>query len=295
MLTLSQVLQKGLADLGRTDTFTASNGSATTIDRDDLDALTAQPLDNYAIGFSLFVNKTTDGLAPQGEFGLVNAYESGNHRYTLKDDLSAVAEAGDEIIIADSLFPLREMIQRANRGLEKLEEILATDTSLTTAANQTEYTLPAKIVRRPYLIEIQTRINDADDNQYVPISDWDVQPSTPGSDGMLIFNNQPEADRKLKIWYGGVHPTLTTYSSQVSETVWPSVSVAVFVEAALEWFVGRISGSRSNVFWVQRWNDAKRNAAIELSKHPVPKPDQQDIFFEADRSIYNPDQGYYMV
>jgi hypothetical protein len=295
VITLSQLLQRGLSDLGRTDTFTAAAGTTTTADRGDFEQLNQQPSDNYAVNFSLFVNKSTDGLAPEGEFGLVQSYSVDNHRYTLYSALTAVIAAGDEIVIADSLFPLREMILRANRGLEKFEEIVAVDTSITTDSNKREYSLPAKVARRPYAVEIQTITNDADDNQYIPVYDWDIIPGVPGSAGLLVFDHQPEADRLLKIQYGGLHPTLTAYSSQVSETIHPSLAVAAFVESALEWFLGRVAGNKQNNFWMNRWNDAKRNLEIAQAKYAIPKPEARDKLFIVDRWSYDPDEGYYVV
>lgn len=179
--------------------------------------------------------------------------------------------------------------------MEKLGEIWAIDNSITTDSNKREYTLPAKIVRRPELIEIETNTADADDPDYIKIDDWDVIPGAPGSTGLLVFDHQPTAARKLKIHYGGLHPDLTTYSSQISETVHPNVAVAYFVEAALEWFVGKVAGSKANSFWVARWNEAQRNAAVQLALFPVPKPELQDKFFTLPGNEYDPDEGYYTV
>jgi len=90
----------------------------------------------------------------------------------------------------------------------------------------------------------------------------------------LIFRDQPDAGFTIKIWYHGVHPTLTAYSSVISEYIHPQLAKASLVLQALDWINSQTAGS--NDFWMQKQNKAEREYEIALNRYKMWKPSRKN-------------------
>ena len=183
---LSQLLQDAYRSLGRTYSFVATGGSATSAICTNLKELYQEgDIDDYA----LFVSSTTDNLTPEGKYAMVSAYLESSNTITIPTITDAIG-AGDVITIADTQFPLQEMIALANLALQSLGDMVLIDTSITTVAGQSEYAIPVLLKRhKPIRIQYQQNTGDSDDNQWVTLNpgEYEIFPATAGVSGLLIF------------------------------------------------------------------------------------------------------------
>ena len=267
----SNLAQAVWSDLGKVlpfHQFLASGGSTTTITNDDWTAREDGPEDNYCIDWTAVVVRDAAGAsaAPEGELARITAYVASTTTYTI-DAVSAAVASGDEILIANSDIPLREMYRICNRALTELGDIALVDTSGTTAASKTEYSLAVALKSgSPIKVEYQARTGDSDDNRWQVIPDASIEPAAPGSTGILRIPQLP-AGRTIRIVYNGVHPTLTAYSSVISESIHPKLAIAAATAHALQWINGTQSGGTS--YSVQRENKAWQDLEIAKAQHPI--------------------------
>lgn len=270
---LSNLLQDAYRRLGQTYTFTATGGSTTTfIDTN----LKEKYQDDQLVDWTVFVTRDTGGVAPENEYSRISAYLESTNTATI-GTLTAGIASGDTLTIASNRFPLREMIEAANRALSGIGDIVLIDTSLTTAASQTEYAIPVALKREPPIkVQLQGTTSDSNANEWIDLQpdEYDIVPAAPGSTGLLVFRAQPETGLNLKIWYKGVHPNLTVYSSVVSETIHPEIAATGLVAHMLEWFVSSTEGDSD--FWLMRLNDARREFDIAKQKHGMWKPNRRN-------------------
>ena len=168
LLQLTGVLQQLYRRLGaKTTTATAGSDSNTVVDSKLADELAEGNEDDIFNGGTLIVANTGDGLAPIGEFSRITDYIADSTSLELSPNLTANVESGDSVIIASPDFPLYDMIELVNDALRHIGEVPVPDTSITTEADKTEYTLPAVAVGRQLLdVEVQTVLGDADNNLF---------------------------------------------------------------------------------------------------------------------------------
>jgi len=263
--TLSNLLESAYRALGRTKTFLATGGSATTI---IATSLAEKLLESDVADNAFFISTTTDALTPQGKFGLVTSYVEDTTTFTIPT-VTDVVGAGDLITLVDGQFPLYEMISLANSALSYLGDLVLIDTSLTTADDQTEYAIPVAVKRdKPVKVQIST---DTDTNSYqwktLQPSTYEIVPATGGSTGLLIFRDELPSGYTLKIWYSAPHPDVSVYSSVISEYIHPELAKCSLVLKALEWINSQTAGS--NDYWVQRQNAAQRDFEIAMDRYRI--------------------------
>jgi len=268
----SNLIQDALRRLGQFHEELVSSGSATTAVVDKFSDTVKFPYEDeeWKEG-TLFVIRTTDAAAPQGQYQRISAYTSDTGTFTIDTALTAVIGALDTIGWCGTVYPIQTLLSLASRGLASLGEIALPDTSITTAASQTEYTYPVALKGgSPLRIQIQGITTDANDNQWYDLGGWYITPAAAGTTGLIVFNLQPTADRNLKVWYRAIHPALTVYNSEVHETVHPELAVAILVERALEWRNTTINGTDD--FLLRRWTDAKTEKQLMEVRHPIWSP-----------------------
>ena len=254
--TLSQGLQDLYTDLGlgQSRKITSTGTTTTSVDSTDTDA--------NAEG-SIIVISSTDALAPQGEFGRITAYASGG-TWT-HDAITVATGAGDYVLINRSDLPLYDAIEAYNRALRSLGDLDWVDTStLETVAQQTEYTAAVAWKRkRPKRIDIQTKLDDSNDNRWQTITDFDYIPAAANSTGLIIFKSQPNTLRDLRIWYEDVHPRVTTYNAYIREELHPEIVRQAALLAALEFMISQ-TGRGVDPQLVQDRNKAA--TALDMAK-----------------------------
>ena len=268
-LQLTHLLQRVYRKLGGTFLTTATSGSTTTAaDTKLVDVLGDGNADDAYNGGTLIVVRDAGGAgaAPEGEFSRISDYTASTFLFTLNSTLTAAIGAGDTFLFALQDYPLTTMIEIVNDALSYLGDLPLLDTSITTAANQTEYTLPVAVKRDELLfVEIQGQTTDANDNQWEPVRHWRTVPAAAGSAGTLIIP-QFAAGYTVRLTYVGRHPLVTAYADPISENIHPDLAVASVVAHALAWINVQQGASEERV---QRENKAWNDLDRALAMHPI--------------------------
>jgi hypothetical protein len=275
--TLSDLLQASYRKLGQLNTSTATGGSTSSIV--DTKLINTSADDSWKDGVA-FLSTTTDGLAPQGEYKRISAFAASTGTLTLESTVTATVGSGDVFGYCNSFYPLQTMIQIANDALAYYGDILLTDTtSITTAASQTEYTVPVTLKRSTAIrVDMQGITSDANDNRWEKLEGWEWIPAAAGSTGLLVLPFQPVIGYKLRVWYRGQHGALTVYNSTIHEEIDRELLAMMLTEKALEWQNSRLSGNDD--YLLQRWNDAKMQVSERERKNPPRRmPRHNKVFF----------------
>src|SRR5690349_12206275 len=205
-LTLSKVCARSWRELGFSVDIKATGGTTTTIVQSNSQYTSDAALNE---GTAIVVRDAGGAAAaPEGEMVRITDYVASTKTWTVETLTQAVA-SGDSILLATPRIKLPQMVQAVNDGLADLGTISLVNTSLTSAAAQTEYALPVALkIKRLVDIEYNTITNDSNNNQWLSvIGQSRYVPAAPGSTGLLILPQLP-ADRTIKITYEGVHPVL---------------------------------------------------------------------------------------
>lgn len=274
MTTLFDILFDLYDDLGQLRSGVATGGSATTV-VDTL--LKPYGVDAFNHG-TVLINDTTDDAAPKGEFGEVSAFTPSTGTLTVPT-LTAAVGAGDLYGLADDSYPVDDMIRLVNRSLSRLGPWVGRDTSLTTAAGQTEYALPADCkpqrLRRVY---IQGLTGNSADNRWVENYSWLPQQAASND---LRFRVQPASGLSILLVYMGDHPEMSVATDALNESVEPDLLNAELLYRALKW---KARTDESNI--LKQWiNDAA--ADLEEAKRKRRFVDPGKPF----KSILQPDDG----
>jgi hypothetical protein len=279
-LTLSKVLQRAWREMGFAIDILATGGSATTI----IDTNTQYTSDDALLGGTAIVTRDAGGLgvSPEGKFSRITDFVASTKTFTIDTVTDAIA-AGDSILLATPRIKLPQMIQAVNDGLTDIGTISLVDTSLTSAASQTEYALPVGLkIKRLLDVQLQTVTNDSNDNKYYSVLGMmQYIPAAPGSTGLLILPQLPQS-KTIKIIYEGVHPVLSAYSDVISETIQEELAVAAAINKALTWYVSKRGDSALDTFVIQRWNDAKNILQAQKAEKPVHRMKPRPKWFVAN-------------
>ena len=256
--TLFDIVLGTLDELGQVVYGKATGGATTTL----IDAgLTGKKDDTYKLG-TAFLTYDTGGAsaAPEGEFSEVSAYTDSTG--TLATVWTVAPVAGDFYALAMPDWTLDEIIGLVNRALVRMGPVPQEDTSLTTLASTTEYTLPAATrgtLRRVYM-DLKT---SGVDSRPQELTDW-VRPT--GS--VLRFRTQPETGNTLLLVYMAPHAAMDLYSDTLSNYVPLRRIIAETTFLALR-TRARQGGDREIK---QAFNDAADDLAIARKQFPIYDP-----------------------
>jgi len=274
MYTLSKMLQDGYRKVGTLEIGLATGGSTAT------STSTCTIVDSAQVGkkgikddvwkdCAMFVVRDAAGAgaAPEGEVQRISAYDAATGTFTMTPAFSANVAVGDTYAYGTPEYPLRTMIELANSALQNLGYIALIDkTTLDTSSGKSEYAASVAWKRKPTRVDVRGN-SDSDDNMWIESRDWDFEPSGPGSAGLIIFGRIPESGMDIRVWYEDVHPTMTAYSSIVSESIDPELAALALAEKALGWQNSRNRGAEP--FMIQLWNDVKNQLASRMATTPV--------------------------
>jgi len=207
--TLFEIVLGTLDELGQVVYGMATDGATTTL----IDSgLTGKKDDIYKGGTAfLTYDAGAASAAPEGEFAEVTAYADSTGTLTTVWTVAPVA--GDFYALAMPDWSLDEMIGLVNRALVRMGPVPQEDTSLTTAASTTEYTLPAATrggLRRVYM----DLYASGTDSRPQELTDW-VKPT--GS--VLRFRTQPASGNTLLLVYMAPHAALDLFDDTLSPYV----------------------------------------------------------------------------
>lgn len=182
--------------------------------------------------------------APEGQYAEVTAYTASSG--TLTTSWTVAPASGDYYGLAGKDWTIDDLRGAVNRALVDMGPVPQIDSSLTVAAGQTEYTLPAAArgdrVRRVYLHQY----SDSDDPRPMELTNWRTENT------LLIFRDQPPALDTLDVIYMAPHAALNVYSDSLSVYV---PLRRLVVEAAFHAMRNRVRQGADRET-VQHFNDA---------------------------------------
>lgn len=233
-LQLTHVLQELYRSLGAKMLVATGGSTTTTIDTKLAEELADGNEDDIYNGGTLIVVQDTGGLAPEGEIARISDYEASTTTITHETMTAAIA-SGDRVMVAPIDYPLADMIEVVNDALRDLPEVPQYDTSITTAANQTEYDLPLSVKGGRILrVEIQGLLNDSNDNQWRPVPDWEENFAQAGVTGKFTIPQYP-IGYTVRITYRKWHPRVKLYDDYINEFLHPRLVNAAVLAYALQW------------------------------------------------------------
>jgi len=271
-VNLSQLMQHVYRENGkikRGDEFTATGGGTASVINTGIATRPNPYDDDYGIGYTAFVVRDAGGLnaAPENEFAEVTGYASGTQTFSFATGSFTTAVAsGDKIALANGDWPSPTLMELANRMLKDIGRIELVDTSLVTVSGlgDHDYTLPVAAKYSVRRVQVQEWVGDS----YNTIYQREITPSAPNVAGLITLPPLTSG-LTIKLWYEGVHPALTAYSSPISETIDDHVAIAGLSAYAIRWYNTTVGGK--NDFWRQRGAEAWQDYIAALKERPIKK------------------------
>jgi hypothetical protein len=274
-LQLTHVLQQLYRRLGGFIVRATGGSTTTLIDTKLADKLADGNEDDiYNLG-TVIVTKDAGGAAaaPEGEFSYVTDYVASSTTLTFSPAITTAIAANDRVLVAPPDFPLDDMIEQVNDALKYLSRVPRYDTSITTAANQTEYTLPLAVKGRQILnVEMQGITTDANDNRWRPLAGWQEGFAAAGTTGTFRLP-QLATGYIIRIAYLAEHARVSAYDDFIDEHFDRNLVNAAVYAHAMAWkneTDGLAGGADQSTLMLEQkaWSQFDR----ELRRNPVSIP-----------------------
>ena len=264
---LTHLLQRVYDKLEQTKGITATGGTTSTIIDTTLSA-DYQDFSDFD-GAYCFIERDAGGAnaAPEGEYAKVTGYATSTKTLSFAASSFTVAPAsGDRVLIAQgSLFPFNDVLRKCNIALQNLGDVVNINTSLTTASNQTEYTVPSGVPYRSIVdVRYQYNTGDSNDNEYKSLRYKIIPDSSIGGANAIIEIEQVDSGRTLQIWSIRPHATLSSYADPISIDIHPSLAVAACALEAAN--INRQASAQQGLL-----DKLQAELAVELLRHPLRK------------------------
>ena len=153
---------------------------------------------------------TSSAAGPQNQYQTVSSNVAATGTITFPA-MTLPISAGDAYAVCRPAIPIHTLEKRLNDSLSRMY-YPNNDTSLITAVQKLEYTLPVGITKYTLRkVYIQSIINITNVNYWVETSDYFVKPSIGGTQDVLIFNRQPTPLRTIMLETAIPHPKLRAF------------------------------------------------------------------------------------
>lgn len=255
--TLSDVMAGTFDELAQLVTGITTGGDGTTL----VDSLLKGKDDSWNQGTAFITYDVGgSGAAPQGEFARITDYARGTG--TVTANFSVDVATGDHYALASRRWTTDDMVTIINRALQRMGGVPKNDISLTTAANTTEYTLPAgfRELRRVYRHTLTT----ADNEQPIKMSDWRTE------NNILIFSRQPPAGVVLRLVGKGIAARMRLFGDTLEGSIPLERAIAESAYHALRFLIRRTEGEDRSL--MQDLNDAADYRDEARAEWPVRVP-----------------------
>ncbi len=267
MTTLSDLLQAGYDGIGQLRFSTATGGSTTTIE--DTGFGNSAKADGTAF---ITYDAGDAGVAPEGEYSRISTVTSAGV-ITVSDAFTVAPASGDDYAYAGTSMNLPTGIAQVNKALREIGNMGVVDSSLTSAANQTEYALPLAAKHDLRIVEYQGKTGDSDDNRWIKVSAWEITPAAAGSTGLLKTNQQLPDGRTIRLTYVAPHPTISVFGDLLQEAVPRQLAEARVVFKFFDYLNNLRQNSDPTV---QRgYNKALQNLEFAEAKYLIWTPKQK--------------------
>lgn len=204
-------------EIGIVTEGTATGGGATTI----IDTVERNEAEHYWKGGPAWILYDAAGASasPQGKYGVVTGFASDTHTVTFSPTATDAVAAGDRYALGRPTFTLNQLIQAVNRALNDILIPIVDTTTIDTAVDKSEYSIPVAANLDLRRVWVQNRLNDANDNQWSELLNWEIQRVATGTADLLVFPYQLSTGYDVKILYAGPHPALYTYTDKLADMV----------------------------------------------------------------------------
>lgn len=221
----------------------ATGGSTTTI-ADTVERTEANDFWNAGSAWITY-DAGGAGAAPQGEFSVITDFANTGGVVTLRETLSAAVAANNRYAVAGQRYPLQLLIQMINAVLRTIPIQKDDITTITIAADQTEYSLPADVWD---LKEVWLQTNDdTDDTQPTKLYDWRVHKSATGTANKLLLGRQFSTGDILKLTYLADHQTLRIATDKLDDSINSNLVVYNAAVRCLLWYKAKVGDSDTSV------------------------------------------------
>lgn len=299
---VTNLVQNIMRDLGQIEpvigSFLATGGSATTFvagtSTTGFGLLENPPETDYFKNYLAIVARDAGGAgaSPEGKWSICSGYVDTTWTGTIATVTDAIA-AGDKILLAkQDKFPIQNVLDAINGGLESLGDIPANaNTSLTTVSNQTEYDIPVAVKRGLKQVWVQTRTGDANDNDWEQIFDKRNE-FTAGGTASVLHLPQRVSGYTIKLVYDGVHPVVSAYNDVINEYIHPKVATAVCILKLLEWYNRRDDNQDPQSYFLSLEQQYRTQfLPLAMAENPIQKEMKSPKFFNRGRG--NPKYSRY--
>lgn len=220
----------------------ATGGSTNTI----IDIVERTEADDFWNGGTAWITYDAGGAgaAPQNEYSYISDFVQSTGVVTLRTTLTAAVAANDRYALGGLRFPLQLLIQKINEALGGVIEVTDIST-ITTVADQTEYSLPSGVVQLKQ-VWIQTN-DDTDDNNWQQLYDWDVQKSATGTADKLVFSRGLPAGWLVKLVYLGYHNALRAATDKLDDSIHVNKVIYNAAVGCLLWYKAKVGDSDMSV------------------------------------------------
>lgn len=216
MAVLFDLIYRTARLLGAVTEGIATGGSTTTI----VDTNDRTEAANFWNGGTAFLIRDAGGAgaAPEKQSSVISSF-TGN-TLTLRTALTVAAAVNDKYGVTRERYTRPLLIQKVNEALQKLGTVPVVDTTtLDTAANQTEYTLPIAAKFDLRQVFVQGKTGDANDNQWIPYYHWHLGTAGANATGLIFTDHQLFAGRDIRIVYMADHAELHADGDNLSEYI----------------------------------------------------------------------------
>lgn len=286
MTTLFDLTYKVARELGTLEEGLVTSGSTSTV----VDSNDRTEDADYWNGGTVWILRDAAGAgaAPEGEYAIVSDFATPT--VSLRSNFTVAPASGDRYAISDSRVPLHIIISKINQALLDMGVVPYVDTTtITTADNKTEHSLPVGAGLDLREVWIQLENADSDDNRWSLVHGWRIQNSAIGTQDLLMLPTQYDAGYKIKLVYMALHPELFVYSDAVSEAVPVERVVYPAIRDCFVWLKQRTRRQEYDED-IARWTlraDAVKNTRPIIAPKKVA---QQNVLWVQDGKTYPGDR-----
>lgn len=206
--------------LGLTTAGVATGGNTTTL----IDTVSRNEPDDFWNGGTAWLLYDAGGAAaaPEADYRTISDFTNSSSTVAVSAawSSSSSAAAGDRYALATKLVPIGNLIELLNEALRDLGPIPTVDkATITTAAAQTEHSLPVAANLDLRRVWFQNETSDANDNQWTEIYNWWVERTATGTADLLHTEYQYTSGSLLMLEYMAHHATLNVTTDKLNESI----------------------------------------------------------------------------
>lgn len=190
------------------------------------------------------------------EFRRIATFDASTGTFTFHTALSTTT--GKHYSVIPPSFPAASIINAINAALVEWGDILIEDTtSLDTAADTLEYTLP--FTEGNLIAVYLPKSDDASNRGWYLNTNWEVYRSAQGSADVLAFGQQPTSGKDIKLVYSYPHPRIPLNEAATLPGIHKSVP--------LNWLITTVAHRLARAtLWDDRNSEAKSRWVSILNK-----------------------------